>query len=89
MALSPELQQYYESYLTMFASQGWEQLKEEVIQYISSLEKSTLRQGSTDTFLHNQGFVAALEYLMNYEEIVKASYEDLQSSPEVYDDATL
>ena len=87
MALTPELREYYESYLTMFASTGWGQLKEEVIQYISSLEKSTLRQGNTDTFLNNQGLVAGLEYLLNYEELVKHSYEDLVNTGQ--DDASV
>ena len=87
MALTPELREYYESYLTMFASDGWEQLKEEVIQYISALEKTTLRQGNTDTFLHNQGLVSGLEYLLSYEELVKNSYEEIANGD--YDDASL
>jgi hypothetical protein len=83
MALSPELHEYYENYLTLFASSGWEQLKEEVIQHISSLEKTTLRQGNTDTFLHNQGAVAALEYIIHYDEVVKSTYDELLNEDDV------
>jgi hypothetical protein len=85
--ITPELQEYYDKYFDLFSSRGWKQLIEEVIANISSLEHSTIRQGSKDVFLYNQGYVAALEFLRNYDVVVTTSYEEL-SQPEV-DDADL
>ena len=79
--MEPELQQYYENYFDLFSSEGWKQLKEEVIGNISNLEKSTLRQGSKDVFLVNQGYVNALEGVIKYDSLVKSAYEDLTNPP--------
>jgi len=78
--MDEELQKYYENYFDLFSSEGWKQLKEEVIVKVSALEKSTLRQGSKDQFLVNQGYVSGLEAILHYDDFVKAAFEDITNT---------
>jgi len=84
--MTPELQEYYEKYSTLFSSDGWKQLTEEVTLAISSLEKDTFLQGKTDVFLINKGQLTALNYIMNYPQLVEASYEELTREPDDVED---
>lgn len=81
-----DTKEYYDNYFTLFASDGWKQFTEEVIVSVSGLEKSTLQQGSTDVFLRNSGYLAALNYLISYENLVASTWEDINREP---DDADL
>lgn len=86
MALTPEDQKYFETYFELFASDGWKQLAEEVIQGISSLGTQTMDQDDEKVFHFNRGYRAALRYILAYEGLVHQAYED-QTEDEGADDA--
>lgn len=80
--LTPELKVYFETYFTLFSSDGWKQFSEEVIQGISGLEKQTLMQDKEMVFHFNRGYLAALNYILKYPDLVKQAYEDSQKEDE-------
>lgn len=74
--MDPKLQEYYESLLNLFATDGWKKFQEDMrnslenlnnIQTINSAEEFWLRKGQVDT----------LSFIVNYENAAVAAYEDL------------
>ena len=80
--LTEEDKEYYDNYFELFPLAGWKQLKEEVVSKISGIEKSNVRQGSTDLHLYNVGYIAALDFILNYDDYVGKVYDDIVT-PEV------
>lgn len=74
--MDPKLQEYYESLLNLFATDGWKKFQEDMrnslenlnnIQTVNSAEEFWLRKGQVDT----------LSFIVNYENAAVAAYEDL------------
>lgn len=71
-----KLQEYYESLLNLFTTDGWKKFQEDMsnsfntlndIQSINTAEEFWLRKGQVQT----------LSFIVNYENAAKAAYEDL------------
>lgn len=74
--MDPKLQEYYESLLNLFTTDGWKKFQEDMrtsfdnlnnIQTIHSEEEFWLRKGQINT----------LSFIVNYENAAKAAYEEL------------
>ena len=79
--MNKELQEYYENYFDLISSPGWEQISKEVIEHISNLRTETLSQGDEKVFHYNRGYIDALNYIVNYENVIKIAYEELKNAP--------
>lgn len=80
--MDPKLQEYYESLLNLFATDGWKKFQEDMrnslenlnnIQTVNSAEEFWLRKGQVDT----------LSFIVNYENAAVAAYEDLTDAKSV------
>lgn len=74
--MDPKVQEYYESLLNLFATDGWKKFQEDMrtsfdnlnnIQTIHSEEEFWLRKGQINT----------LSFIVNYEHAAKTAYEEL------------
>jgi len=72
-----ETQVQYDNYFELFATEGWKQLIKEVNEDATRREQSVLLQDSTEQFHFERGYVGSLNYLYNFEDIVRRTYDEL------------
>jgi sulfur relay (sulfurtransferase) DsrC/TusE family protein len=87
--MTKDLQEYFDTYFTLFGSEGWRQFSEEVIQGISGLEQQTLQQDDEKVFHFNRGYLTAFNYILNYPKLVEQAYNDVQQGDEEDEDAVV
>lgn len=77
MIIDPELEKYYNNYLELFMTDGWKQFKEDTKNVMKSINLLNLEDAKQ---LHlAQGQMEILNWILDWENSVKNSYETLQS----------
>jgi len=80
-SIDPELQHYYEVYFDLFASVGWQQLIEELEQSIETID-SVGAIKDVDDMYYRKGQLNILNHLINFESLIKNSFDELDQEPE-------
>lgn len=78
MAISKELQDYYEARIDMFASKGWRDLMEDVEKMFDALENLGAVK-DLDDLRHKQGELSIIRWLIGIEDISRKAFEDLKN----------
>lgn len=73
--MTKEEEKYYENRLSMFASQGWKDLVEDV--RIMEAATNTLNAVIPENLLFKKGEVSMMQWFLNIEEISKQAYAQL------------
>lgn len=73
--MNPELERYYENRLTMFHSQGWKDLIEDITQMISATNR--LDGVTTETLPFKQGELAMMNWFLTLEKTSKEAYASI------------
>jgi len=80
--MTPELQKYYEDRFAMMATQGWQDLVEDIEKIISTVNQISGIDGEKD--LHfKKGELSILTWLKTLKEVSERAYEDLQNETNV------
>ena len=73
-----KLQEYYESLLDLFSTNGWKHFKEDMAK--SMLNLNDLQTVTTaEDFWLRKGQVSILSFIAGYEDAVVAAYEELRN----------
>jgi len=75
MPITRELQEYYEEQFSMFASQGWKNMCEDLEQVLKGLKDITT--ATPETLLSRQGRIAELSFILARPETMSRAYEEL------------
>jgi hypothetical protein len=67
---------YYNSYFDLFRTDGWKQLTEELTQNASTINNVTAVKDTQDLYFR-QGQLEVLIYLLQFEDSINNSYDDL------------
>ena len=73
----PELQNYYETLLDLFASKGWKQYIEDISDNMELLQDITTIPDEKQ-FWFRRGQIEAVQRVLSYESAIKNSYEDFE-----------
>ena len=74
--MTREDEKYYNDYFDLFRSDGWKQLTEELTQNAAAINNVAMVKDSQD--LHfRQGQLEVLVYLLQFEDSINNSYDDL------------
>ncbi len=79
--MDQETQQYYDSYFSLFLTDGWKQLMQDFgnnALQINSIEATK----DADDMYFRKGQLNVLAHLINMETIVKTNYEEASKPPE-------
>lgn len=79
MALTPELQEYYEEQFNMMASKGWHDMTEDLRSILGGLKD--IMTVTPDTLLNRQGRIAELSLILDRPSILARAYEELNNAP--------
>jgi hypothetical protein len=74
--LDLKLQEYYESLLNLFTTDGWKKFQEDMDNSLKTLN-DTQSINTAEEFWLRKGQVQTLSFIVNYENAAKAAYEDL------------
>ena len=74
--MDPKLQEYYESLLSLFSTDGWKNFQEDMRNSLDSL-KDIQTVSNAEEFWVRKGQVQTLSFIVNYEQTAKAAYEEL------------
>lgn len=74
----PELEQYYNERFTMFNTQGWKDLVEDMQEMVKSYNNVTTING-VDEFYKRQGQLDILNWLLSLKETSETAFEELNS----------
>lgn len=72
----PELEQYYNERFTMFNTQGWKDLVEDMQEMVKSYNNVTTING-VDEFYKRQGQLDILNWLLSLKETSETAFEEL------------
>lgn len=73
--MTPELERYYENRLTMFHSQGWKDLIEDVQNMLSATNR--LEGVTAETLPFKQGELSVMNWLIQLEATSRQAYADV------------
>ena len=79
--LNQETQQYYDKYFTMFSSDGWKQLIEELTANGVNINSVEATKDSEDLSFR-KGQLNVLGFLINLESTTEANYEEAKTDAE-------
>jgi hypothetical protein len=71
-----ETQQYYDNYFTLFSTDGWKQLIEELNQNALVINSVEATKDTNDLYMR-KGQINVLAYILNLESTTNANYEEL------------
>jgi hypothetical protein len=80
--MTPEVQKYYETYFSLFVTDGWKQFLQDVNQNIDNFQILNIKDEANLRFI--QGQLDLLYRLQNWENTIKSSYDSVQEQ-DVYD----
>lgn len=78
--MTPELERYYENRLTMFTSQGWKDLIEDVTDMLDATNR--IEGVTLETLPFKQGELSMMNWLLRLETTSKQAYMDLAQENE-------
>ena len=71
-----KLNEYYESLLNLFSTDGWKNFQEDMLNSLDSLnDLQTIT--TADEFWLRKGQIQTLSLIVNYEQAAKSAYEEL------------
>ena len=71
-----KLNEYYESLLNLFSTDGWKNFQEDMLNSLDSLnDLQTIT--NADEFWLRKGQIQTLSFIVNYEQAAKSAYEEL------------
>jgi hypothetical protein len=71
-----ETQQYYDNYFTLFSTDGWKQLIEELKQNTLVINSVEATKDANDLYMR-KGQINVLAYILNLESTTNANYDEL------------
>jgi hypothetical protein len=71
-----ETQQYYDNYFTLFSTDGWKQLIEELKQNALVINSVEATKDTNDLYMR-KGQINVLAYILNLESTTNANYDEL------------
>ena len=78
-SLDQETQQYYDNYFTLFSTDGWKQLIEELKQNALVINSVEATKDANDLYMR-KGQINVLAYILNLESTTNTNYDDLNTS---------
>ena len=75
--MDQELQRYYDERFNMMATQGWQDLMEDLQKLLDQYQNID-NCGDTVTLEYRKGQVDILKYLINLEDLSEKTYEELK-----------
>lgn len=78
--MSPEDQEYFETYLQLFSTKGWQQFQEEIKKLNDTSRETAIDVPDSNMFWERKGSVTTLTYIENFAHIVEHNYEALQET---------
>lgn len=80
-SLDKETEEYYNKYFDLFRTEGWKQLIEELKQNALMINSVENTKDSEDLFIR-KGQLKVLAYLLNFENNMEASFNELEKENE-------
>jgi|TARA_E500000318_G_scaffold87030_1_gene83870 hypothetical protein len=77
-SLDQETQQYYDNYFTLFSTDGWKQLIEELKQNALVINSVEATKDSNDLYMR-KGQINVLAYILNLESTTNTNYDELNT----------
>ena len=74
--MDQETQQYYDNYFTLFSTDGWKQLIEELKQNALVINSVEAAKNANDLYMR-KGQINVLAYILNLESTTNANYDEL------------
>ena len=74
--MDQETQQYYDNYFTLFSTDGWKQLIEELKQNTLVINSVEATKDANDLYMR-KGQINVLAYILNLESTTNANYDEL------------
>ena len=74
--MDQETQQYYDNYFTLFSTDGWKQLIEELKQNALVINSVEATKDADDLYMR-KGQINVLAYILNLESTTNANYDEL------------
>lgn len=82
--MTPEVQEYYESFFTLFATKGWKQFLEELEKAKESL---TIEQAETiEGLYHFKGQLFVVNNALGFEDMMRNAYDEIVESEKTEQD---
>lgn len=78
-SLDQETQQYYDNYFTLFSTDGWRQLTEELKQNALVINNVEATKDTNDLYVR-KGQLNVLAYILNLESTISTNYDELNTS---------
>lgn len=75
-SLDQETQQYYDNYFTLFSTDGWRQLTEELKQNALVINNVEATKDTNDLYVR-KGQLNVLAYILNLESTTNTNYDEL------------
>lgn len=79
-----ETQEYYDKYFTLFSSDGWKQLVDELSNNAVQINSVEAAKDANDLYFR-KGQLNVLAYVLNMQSIVEANYEEATKPSEQND----
>lgn len=73
--MTPDVQDYYETYFELFASKGWKQFIEDISESKESLNVETV--DSVESLYHAKGQLFVINNALNFETMMRNAYDNL------------
>ena len=77
--MDQETQQYYDNYFTLFSTDGWQQLIEELKQNALVINSVEATKDANDLYVR-KGQLNVLAYLLNLEAATNTNYDELKNN---------
>lgn len=77
-SLDQETQQYYDNYFTLFSTDGWKQLIEELKQNALVINSVEATKDANDLYMR-KGQINVLAYILNLEATTNTNYDELNT----------
>ena len=77
--MDQETQQYYDNYFTLFSTDGWKQLIEELQQNALVINSVEATKDANDLYMR-KGQINVLAYILNLESTTNANYDELNKN---------
>ena len=77
-SLDQETQQYYDNYFTLFSTDGWKQLTEELKQNALVINRVEATKDTNDLYMR-KGQINVLAYILNLESTTNTNYDELNT----------
>lgn len=76
--MTPEVQNYYETYFDLFASKGWKQFVEDITASKENLNIETV--DTLESLYHAKGQLYVINNALNFETMIRNAYDDVVES---------